>query len=123
MRDALRDDEHQTEIGKFKDETNNLPITELAALNPKLYSSNHLTKNDTTKDTKKSKGGSTHIMNTRLKLKDCTHAMNMKTQWSRHVVSLRSQDHIIRTIENPKNALNSFYDKVQLTNAIDCAPF
>ena len=57
-----------------------------------------------------------------------SHDNNMDTiktneKWSRNVVSLKSDDHMIRTNRNPKNALNSFYNKIQLINAIDCVPF
>ena len=56
VRDDLKDDRNKNVIGKFKDETNNLTITEFAPLNPKWYSFNHLNKNDTIKNTRKSKG-------------------------------------------------------------------
>ena len=49
--------------------------------------------------------------------------MNKNEQLSRHVVSVRSKDHMRRTIKNPKIVLNSFYDKMRLINAIDCEPF
>ena len=49
--------------------------------------------------------------------------MKANEQLSRDVVSLRSKDHMIRTIKNTNNVVNSFYDKMQLINAIDCEPF
>ena len=44
VREDLKDDENTKVIGKFKDETNSLPITEFVALNPKCYSFKHLKK-------------------------------------------------------------------------------
>jgi hypothetical protein len=49
--------------------------------------------------------------------------MKVNEQLSRDVVSLRSKDHMIRTIKNTNNVVNSFYDKMQLTNAIECKQF
>ena len=49
--------------------------------------------------------------------------MKTNEQLSRDVVSLRPNEHMIRTIQNPQIAVNSFYDKMQLINAIDCEPF
>ena len=40
VRADFKDDENKTVIGKFKDKTNSLPITEFVALNPKCYSFN-----------------------------------------------------------------------------------
>ena len=54
--DDLKDDQNTIVIGKLKDETNMLPITEFVAMNPNCYSVNHLKHNDTIKNTKKSKG-------------------------------------------------------------------
>ena len=56
LRDDLKDDQHKNVIGKIKDETNSLPISEIVALNPKCYSFNHLKKDDALKNTKKAKG-------------------------------------------------------------------
>ena len=49
--------------------------------------------------------------------------MNKNEQLSRDVVSVRSKDHMITWIKNPKNAVNSFYDMMQLESAIACLPF
>ena len=56
VRDDLKDDGNKNVIGKFKDETNSLPITAFAALNQNCFSTNHLKNNNTIKHTKKSKG-------------------------------------------------------------------
>ena len=110
-------------IGKIKDETNNLPKTEFVALNPKCYSFNHLKKDTTIKHTKKSTGVSKSVVKHQITHDNYMDTMNKNEQVCRDVVSLRSKDHMIRTIKNAKSALNSFYDKMRLTNAIDCEPF
>ena len=56
VREDLKDDVNTKVVGKFKDETNSLPITEIVALNPKCYSFNNVQKDDTLKNTKKAKG-------------------------------------------------------------------
>ena len=45
-REDLKDDENIMVLGKFKDEMNSLVIKEYIALNPKVYSVNHLEKNE-----------------------------------------------------------------------------
>ena len=49
--------------------------------------------------------------------------MNTNEQLSRDVVSLRCKDYMVNAIKNPKNVLNSFYDKMHLINVIGCEPF
>ena len=49
--------------------------------------------------------------------------MNTNEQLSRDVVSLRCKDYMVGAIKNPKNVLNSFYDKMHLINVIGCEPF
>ena len=49
--------------------------------------------------------------------------MNKNEQSSLDVVSLRSKDHMIRTIKTPKIDLNSFYEKMQFIYAIVCETF
>ena len=110
-------------MGKVKDETNSLPITEFVALNPKCYSFNHLKKDDTLKNTKKAKGVSKNVVKYQITHDSYMDTMTNNEQLSRDVVSLRSNDHMIRTIKNPKIALSNFYNKMQLINAIDCMPF
>ena len=119
----MKDNEDKTVIGKFKDETNSLPITEFVALNPKCYSFKHLKKDDTLKNTKKATGVSKDVVNHQITHDNYMDTMKTNEQLRRAVVSLRSKDHMIRTIKNPKIALNSFYDKMQLINTIDCEPF
>ena len=55
VRDDTKDNANKEVIGKFKCETNNLPITEFGALHQKCYSFNHLKKDDTIMHTKKAK--------------------------------------------------------------------
>ena len=90
-------------MGKFKGETNSLPITAFAALNPTCNYFNHLNKNDTINNTKKPKGVATAIVKHEIKHGDYMHIMNTNDQLSRGVVSLRSQDHMIRMIKNRFN--------------------
>ena len=54
VREDLKDNKNKKVIGRFKDETNSLPITEFVALNPQCYSYNHPKKEPTIKNTKKS---------------------------------------------------------------------
>ena len=49
--DELKDNEHKKVIGKSKDETNSLPISECVALNPNCYYFNHLTKYEVIQNT------------------------------------------------------------------------
>ena len=110
-------------FGKFKDETNKLPKTESVALNPTCYSVTHLKNDDTFKNTKKSKGVSKYVAKHPITHDTYMDTMKANEQLSRDVVSLRSKDHMIRTIKNTNNVVNSFYDKMQLTNAIECKQF
>ena len=56
VREKLKEHENYNVFGKFKVETNKLPITEFVALNPKCYSFKHLKKDNTVNNTKTSKG-------------------------------------------------------------------
>ena len=49
-------------------------------------------------------------------------SMKMNEQLSRDAVSLRSKDHVLRTIKNPQIVRNRFHDKMQLINVIGCEP-
>ena len=119
----MKDDENKKVFGKFKDETNKLPKTESVALNPKCYSVTHLKNDDTFKNTKKSKGVSKYVAKHPITHDTYMDTMKANEMLSRDVVSLRSKDYMIRTIKNTNNVVNSFYDKMQLTNAIECKQF
>ena len=115
----MKDNENKTVFRKFKDETNSLPKTEFVALNPNSYSFKHLKNDDTIINTKNSKGFSKYVVKYQITQDPYMDTMKRNERLSRDVVSLRSKDHMIRTIKNTIIAVNSFYDKMQLINAID----
>ena len=79
-------------IGKFKDETNSVPTPEFVALNPKCYSFNHLKKDATNKNTKRSNSVSKYVVHHQITHDNYMDTMNKNEQLSRDVVSLRSKD-------------------------------
>ena len=123
MRKDLKDNANDKVIGKFKDVTKRLPITEFVVLNPKCYPFNHFKKDDTLKNTKKAKRCFKDVVKHQLTHDNYMDTMTTNEQLRRDVVSLRSKDHALRTIKNPKIALNSSYDKMKLIDAIECEPF
>ena len=60
--------------------------------------------------------------------KDITHehyvnTLQINEQLVRNVTRIVSKDQQLYTIEQPKVALTSFYDKLKHLNSVDCVPY
>ena len=127
VRPELKDNENKKVYGKFKDELGSLPMTEIVALNPKVYSYYYHEYDEMMeiliKNKKLLKGVSTAVVD-----KDITHENYVNTLQTndslvRNVSRIVSKDQQLYTIEQPKVALTSFYDKMKLLNSVDCVPY
>jgi hypothetical protein len=144
LRPDLQDDTNKKVLGKFKDEINSLPIQEVTALNPKVYSIVHqnlkkdiqkkinkklITFNDIKpldfemKNKKTCKGVSKVVVDKEINNDDYKNVLNTNSILRKDVISIRSFNHeVFTTLEN-KVALTSFYDKMRLESPIECVPF
>ena len=123
----MRNDENKKVLGKMKDETHGLQIIEFTSLNPKVYSFKCQKKDKTNKiiiDKKKCcKGVSKTVVKKEITHDDYVNQLNNPKPLVRCVVSIRSQDHNLKTSVSAKKALTSMYDKSQHINHIDNVPF
>ncbi len=92
-------------------------------MNPTCYSFKHLTKGDIENNTKKSKFVSKYVVKHEFQHDNYVIAMKTNELLRRNVLSLRSQDNRIRSINNENIAFNSFYYKMQLIDSINYVPF
>jgi hypothetical protein len=126
-RPGMRNDENKKVLGKMKDETHGLQIIEFTSLNPKVYSFKCQKKDKANKiiiDNKKCcKGVSKTVVKKEITHDDYVNQLNNPKPLVKCVVSIRSQDHHMKTIVSAKKALTSMYDKSQQINHIDNVPF
>ena len=128
IRPDMKDTTNKKVLGKFKDEMNSLIIKEFTALNPKCYSIKHqhldekqVFHEDYNK--KACKGVSKVVVKKELSHEDYRKVMTTNKTADRKVMSIRSFDHQLYTYEQSKTALSSWYDKMQMVDAINCVPF
>ena len=119
----MQDDTNKKVTGKFKDETNSLVIKEFVALSPKSYAYSYQRLDERTETSKKLKGASTTVIKKDIKLDKYLNTLRTNRLIKKDVVSIRSMNRQVYTLNQPKIALTSFYDKCMLLNEVDCIPF
>ena len=121
-REDLKDNSNKKVLGKFKDEKNSLIIKEFISLNPKVYSVNHLEKNQTI-NKKVLKGVSKAVVKNEITYNDYVNVLQKNEVLKKDVTSLRSFNHQLYTYRDNKIALTSYYDKMKMLDSINCVPF
>ena len=69
------------------------------------------------------KGISKATIKKELKFEDYLNTLRTNRPVEKDVVSFRSMNHQLYTLNQPKIALTSFYDTCILLNEVDCIPF
>ena len=107
---------NKKEIGKMKDETAGIPITEFIGLRSKMYS---YIKNDE-KGSKTAKGIKKNIVTNVIKHEDYKNTLFNSGQMFHKMKTIRSERHEIYSLEINKKSLSCFDDKRYiLSNGID----
>ena len=73
--------------------------------------------------TKKCKGVSKTVVKKEIDHQDYQRVLETNKKEHRNITSIRSIDHQVYTLRQQKVALTSFYDKMVMTDAINCHPF
>ena len=127
LRPDLKDNTNKKVLGKFKDELHSVPMREFIALNPKVYSMNHLSRdkfnNMVMKNCKKCKGVSKSVVKNEITHQDYVTVKTTSKSIKRDVVGIRSFNHQLYTYKQSKTALTAYYDKMVMVNNNDCLPF
>jgi anaerobic ribonucleoside-triphosphate reductase len=84
---------------------------------------NYHTLEERTGTSKKLKGESKTVIKNDIKFEDCLKTLTTNKLVKNEVVSIRSLNHQLYTLNQPKIALTSFYDKCCLLNEVDCTTF
>jgi len=127
IRPDMKDETNNKVLGKFKDEMKSLVMTEFISLNPKVYSIHHQTLDEFNKvkiENKKTlKGVSKVVVKNEISHADYVKVLETNEQETRDVMSFRSYNHQVYTVKQRKIALNSFYDKQYMVDAVNNVPF
>ena len=99
-------------IGKFKDETGGLPITEWVGLQAKMYSMK--LRDGVEKKTSKSINKS--VLKKEIKHQDFKDCLFMSQEYEHSMVNFRSQQHQVFTCNQIKKSLSPFDDKRYILN-------
>jgi len=118
----LKDNANKKVLGKFKDEMNSVPICEFLALNPKVYTINYCVDNKM-KNKKTLKGVSKVVVKNEISYNDYKNVLDTNEQVKRYVTSIRSFKHQLFTFRQEKTALTSYYDKMYMSDGLNCVPF
>ena len=94
-------------IGKFKDETGGLPITEWIGLRAKMYSI--LTEDG--KEKKTGKGIKKSVLKKEIKHQDFKDCLFQQREYKHSMMNFRSECHQVYTIKQTKKSLSPFDDK------------
>ena len=122
-RPDLQDNSNKKVFGKFKCEVNIIVIIEFLALSPKSYMYNYQTLDERTGTSKKLKWQSKTVIKKDIKFEDYLKTLTTNKLVKNRVVSIRSLNHQLHTLNQPKIALTSFYDKCCSLNEVDCTTF
>ena len=150
LRPDLQDNSNKKVYGKFKDELNSLSMSEVIALNPKIYSYNYqkLKDDDTIESTNKKvlkgnyiyqklsddktielenkkvlKGVSKVVVKKEITHENYIDVLTTNIPLIKNITSIRSHNQQLYTTAQNKVALTSYYDKMKMLNSIDCVPF
>ena len=121
IREDMKDNTNKKKLGMMKDELNTLPIKSFISLNPKCYSFTYNDKIE--KNVKKCKGVSKATLKNEIKHSNYINTLITGQRLTKSIVSIRSLNHQLYTIQQDKICLNSYYDKMQMLNKFDCVPF
>ena len=114
----MQNNENKKVLGMFKDELNTVPMRELVALNPKVYSFESETEN-----AKKLKGVSKVVVKKEIQHSNYHKVLTSGESIKKDVVGIRSFQHQLYTVKTSKTALTSYYDKMFMVDNNTCAPF
>ena len=127
VRPDIQDNSNKMVIGKQKDELKGHILTEITALNPKVYSFNHQAYDENNqivvKTEKKCKGVSKAVVKKDITHDDYLYVLKTGESLSKTVVGFASDNHEIHTTKMKKKALTSWYDKMKMLDEINCVPF
>ena len=127
LRPDLQDNSNKKVYGKIKDELNSLSMSEVIALNPKIYSYNYqkLKDDDTIESTNKKvlKGVSKVVVKKEITHENYIDVLTTNIPLIKNITSIRSHNQQLYTTAQNKVALTSYYDKMKMLNSIDCVPF
>ena len=98
-------------------------MKEFIALSPKSYAYSYQTIGEATETSKKLKGASRATIKKEIKFEDYLETLRTNRLVKKDVVSIRSLNHQLYTLNQQKIALTSFYDKCILLNEVDLIPF
>ena len=118
----MKDNTNKKVLGKFKDEMNSLIVKEFISLNPKVYSINHLEKNEII-NKKVLKGVSKAVVKNEITYNDYVNVLETNEIVKKNVTSIRSFNHQLYTYRDNKVALTSYYDKMKMIDSINCVPY
>ena len=119
----MKDSEHESVLGKFKDELLGQVMTEFLALNPKCYAFRFQKLNLKIEEIKKAKGVSFATVAKTLPFKEYEKVLEAGNTKQRVITNIGSFNQQLFSFNTNKIALNSFYDKMKMLNRIDCEPF
>lgn len=127
IRTELKDNTNKKVIGKFKDELNSLIMTEITALNPKVYSINHQTFDELNllkiKNKKTLKGVSRVVVKNEISNSDYIRVLETSEILRRQILSIQSTNQAIHTKQFNKIALTNFYDKGHMVDNTNNTPY
>jgi hypothetical protein len=109
---------NKRQIGKFKDETNSVPIKEACCLRSKMYS---LWINGVAK--KKLKGVKSYAVKMKLTFKDYLDCLYNGIEKYTSFHHIRSQKHVLYTMESNKKSLSPHDDKRYIVDGINTLPY
>jgi len=104
----LYNESNKAVIGKFKDETKSMIITEFIALRAKMYSYKIL---DDENEHKKAKGIKTYVVKKNIKHEDYLKCLTTKTNYNHKMNGIRSFNHQIYSMSQTKTSLSYMDDK------------
>ena len=114
----LKDNANKKVLGKMKDELQSVPMKEFIALNPKVYSFTSAHEN-----AKKLNGISKVVVKKEIKHENYKNVLVTGESITKEVTGIRSLSHELYTVKQVKTALNTFYDKMYMTDNNTCVPY
>ena len=95
-------------IGKFKDETEGVPVSEFVGLRAKMYS---IKTENVKKDKKKGKGIKKSVLKKEIRHEDFKDCLFKQKEYQHQMMGFRSQRHQVYTQKQTKKSLSPFDDK------------
>ena len=110
--EQFKDSENKKVVGKFKDKTRGIPISEFIGLRSKMYS----IKLDDGSDKKTAKGIVRNVIKNNLKHENYKRILETSDRMNSNMKMIRSFDHSIHTVNVTKVSLSAYDDKRYILN-------